>query len=140
MKEIKQITFSEILLIPSKRKFEGSSHSFYCLKDPINGSDGERLSTSVYVILFNCEEVSEIKPIIEMEIQNIERKIELSEDKKILQFNLDFLLNLKRFILDNSLHHDAPDDLLFIFSKTGAPRLKKENVIFISGVSSLVEE
>lgn len=139
MKEIKQISFTEFILIPARSKFEGPSPLSYLLKDPINGSTGEGSTVSVYVILFNCETVKDIPSIVELEIQNLEKEIESNSNTEILQSNLDFFLRLKKDISDNSLRHDAPDDLLYIFSKTGAPRLKKGDVIFISGVSSLVE-
>lgn len=139
MKEIKKISFSEMLLVPAKMKFAAQLPLSYLLKDPINGSNGEGLTTTVYTMLFNCETVNEIPSLIGLEIENLQKKIELNPDKEVLQSNLEFFLNLKRDVLNASLRRNAPDDLLFIFSKTGDPRLKKEDVIFISGVSSLVE-
>lgn len=139
MKKIKQISFTEFILIPAKSKFGGSSHLSYCLKDPINNSNGMGSSASAYVLLFNCETVNEIPSIVELEIQTLQKKIESDSNKEILQSKLDFFSRLKKYLEDKSLRHDAPDDLLFIFSKTGCPRLKKDDVIFISGVASLVE-
>ena len=139
MKEIKQISFSEMLLVPAKIKFAAQVPLSYLLKDPIKGSNGEGLTTTVYTMLFNCETTQEIPDIIDLEIKNLQKEIESNPDKEVLQSNLEFFSNLKRDILNASLRRNAPDDLLFIFSKTGDPRLKKEDVIFISGVSSLVE-
>jgi hypothetical protein len=140
MKEIKQISFTGFILIPAKSRFEGLLPLSYCLKDPIVSSNGEGGLSNVYVMLFNCENAEDILPLVNLEIEKVNKEIEINSDKKILITQLKFFSDLKKEIEDIKLHNCAPEEILNILSKAGLSGLKKEGVIFLSGVSSLVEE
>jgi hypothetical protein len=138
MKEIKHVSFNEMILIPARSRFENSSLLSYCVNKPLNSSC-EKGSSICWIILFNCEKAEEIPSLVEKEIELIQKEIELYSDKKILLTQLDFFSNLKKEIEDFALRHDAPESVLNIISRAGLHGVTNENVIFISGISSLVE-
>jgi hypothetical protein len=138
MKEIKHVSLSEIVLIPAKEKFE-EDYPFSHYVGSIIGSNGE-ISTSIQVMIFNCKEANEISSVIDLEIKDTgEYIVKNPEDKELLSSQLDFFSSLKKDIENLSLRHEPSEELINVLSDKGFHELKKENVIFISGVSSLIE-
>jgi hypothetical protein len=139
MKSIKQISFSEMLLIPSKDRFMGDfplSYYWGSLKGT-NGND----SSLVYVMIFNCLGIGEIPLLVDKEIENLKKHLEKHpEAKDIVEHQTDFFSNLKKEIETPALYHDAPQDLIYhLVHFMGFSNLKDSNLIFLSGVSYLLE-
>jgi hypothetical protein len=106
----------------------------------IPGSNGQGCSTIVNVMLFNCEEVKDIVSVVDREIKEVNNSLVEYPDKKILLTELEFFSNLKKDIEDLALRHDVPKELINFLSSLGIRGLSKEEVIFLSGISSFVEE
>jgi len=134
MKTIKYIGFNEMLLIPAKGRFE-EDYPFSHYLGQIHGENSEN-STTVHVMIFNCCESEEISSLIDCEINTLKDCSELTE----MQSQIDFFTNLKKEITDKSLLHDPPDELINYLKDTKIRELDKKNVIFLSGVSSLIED
>lgn len=137
MKEIKYVSFSEMILIPAKNKFERDyplSHYVGSLKGD-NGKD----STTVHVMVFNCLESAEIPSLIDLEIKNLNDFLLKNPEKNEFIKQIYFFSNLKKEIETLSLNHEPPTELINCLSEKSFYELDKTKVIFISGVSSLIE-
>jgi hypothetical protein len=139
MKKIESISFVGFILIPAKSKFSGELPYSHYLGDFCNSNEKE-VSSVIYVIIFNCERVEEIISLVELEIKKTNEVLVEYPGKKIFLNQLEFFSDLKKNLECPAMKHDAPDELLEILSKTGEiQNLKREGVIYLSGVSSLVE-
>jgi hypothetical protein len=138
MKTIKHISFNEKILIPAKQDFNESSVLWH-FKGTING---EKCGgpTTVHVLSFNCEKSEEILSIVESEISLIEDSLNVNSEDKAIIYQKNFFLNLKKEIENQALHHETPKELIDFLSMQGIGGLKKDNLIFLSGVSSIAEE
>jgi hypothetical protein len=137
MKEIKHISLSEIILIPAKEKFE-EDYLLSHYVGSLNGSDGE-CSTTVHIMLFNCSNIMEIGSIIDSEVKNLEDYLRKNPEVKEISTQIDFFSKLKEDIKNSPLYHDPPEELIDCLSSRGFKMLDKNNLIFLSGVGSLVE-
>jgi hypothetical protein len=139
MKEIKQISFSEMLLIPAKERFKGD-FPFSHYVGSLNGTNGEN-SSLVYVMIFNCIGIGEIPALVEKEINQLREYLEKHpEEKEIAEHQIEFFSKLKKEIETPALYHDSPEELIYHLTHyRGFCNLNKENLIFLSGVSYLLE-
>lgn len=138
MKEIKQISFSEMLLVPARNRFESNEYPYSHYKGHICG-ENEEMKSTVHILLFNCSLPGEIPSLVDLEIQNLEKYISENPHVEEIKSQIEFFLILKKELSDKQLHHSPPDELIQFISENCLPELKKENVLFLSGVSSLVE-
>ena len=90
-------------------------------------------------MIFNCDKFEEILSLVDLEIELINKSLIEYPDKKILLVELEFFSNLKKDIEDSALRHDAPEELIKYLVENKFSFLKKENILFMSGVSSIVE-
>ncbi len=138
MKKIKNLSFTGIILIPAKNKFQEKLPHSVC--PGALESSGGCSSSLIYVMVFNCDKTEEIIPLIDLEIREAESQLKEYPGKKIFTNQLEFFSNLKKDLGDSLMKHDVPEELLDELYKTGEfGKLKKEEVIYLSGVSSLVE-
>lgn len=140
MKTLEHVSFNEKILIPAKSKFQGPSPFLYYVGD-IQGSN-ENASSNINVIFFNCNNVGEIPSLVEAEITGLNEYFNKNPEKKEkLSGYMNFFLKLKEEVSDKILTiHEPPKNLLLHISEAAhLPELKKEEVIFISGVSAIVE-
>jgi hypothetical protein len=136
MKEIKHVSFNEIILIPARDKFE-EDYPLTHYAGQLNGSNGDSSST-VHVMLFNCSNIIETVALVDLEISNLKDYISKNPEVKEITSQIEFFSNLKGDIENPCLHHDPPKELIDYLSHKGF-ELDKNNLIFLSGISSLVE-
>jgi len=138
MKEIKYISFSEMLLIPLKSKFENSDYPFSHYKGYICGKN-EESSTTVHLLLFNCTKREEIPCLVDSEIEDLKKYISENPHVEEIKSQIEFFLKLKEELNNSALHHTPSEELIQFVSSQCVPEIKKENVVFLSGVRSLIE-
>ena len=136
MKEIKHVSFNEIILIPARDKFKENYPRFHC-GCSLTGSN-EDSSIIVHVLMFNCSNIVEILALVDSEIEDLKKYIAQNLGVKEIENQIEFFSNLKGEIENPSLHHEPPQELIDYLSHKGF-ELDKNNLIFLSGVSSLVE-
>ena len=138
MKEIKHISFNEILLIPAKNRFENSEYPYSHYKGHICGENG-RDSTTVHINLFNCFSKNEIPSIVDLEIKDLQNYISENPHVEEVKTQLEFFLKLKDDLDEAAFYHTPSDELIQFISEKCLPEVKKENVIFLSGILNLIE-
>jgi hypothetical protein len=138
MKEIKSSSLSEIILIASREKFE-EDYPLFLYIGKLKGSNG-LISTTVHVMFLNCENVQDIPRTVDLEIKSTKEYVSQNpENKEPLLSQAESLLNLRKEIENPYLRHDPSEELINFISDKISCKLKREQVIFLSGVSSLVE-
>ena len=135
MKNVKDVLFNELVLIPAREKFEEDYYlSHYC--GCLGGS-------GVNVLLFNCSNIIELVELIDVEIEDlrdyISKNAEVKEEVEEIDTQINFFSHLKEKIENQSLHHDPPQEIINCLLQKGFQMLDINNIFFLSGVSSLVE-
>ena len=104
----------------------------------MGGSNGISLNT-VHVLLFNCSNIIELVELIDLEIETLRDYSSQNPEVKEIDTQIDFFLRLKEEIKNPSLNHEPPRELIDCLLHKGFHMLDKNNIFFLSGVSSLVE-
>lgn len=139
MSKLKKVSIIELLLIPAKRKFKGNSCLNYRSAGLFNSRNGET-PTKVYVMWFNCKKIEEIPKLIKLEIHDLTHYFANNPNVKDIISQVEFFTNLNEELEDLSLWQNPPEKLISFFASKESLKLSKNNVIFISGVPSFLEE
>ena len=142
MKNIKSIQFKEAIFIPTQHRFEGS-YPHWSNTGRIKGrSESGEEGTEIEVILVNCRNRDEISATFEKEINMIKGEIgKHPEKEEALEKQIEHFENLKNKIQEGSVYRKEPSIKLLEFLKmSGFPYISSETVIFLSGVSNMVED
>lgn len=139
MKTIQSIHFNEMIFIPAKTRFQEEKPYWYSIGS-IEGKN-DHGTTKIEVILMNCTSPEEIPALFEKEISMLKEYMEHNPDsKESIENRIDYFIKLQKDILPQSpLQHDPPEELIDHIAKNGFLNLKKEEVLFLSGVERLIE-
>jgi hypothetical protein len=138
MKEIKHVSFNEIILISAKERFE-EDYPLTHYVGSLSGDNG-RDSTILDILIFNCSSSKDIPSVVDKEINTLKDYLVQNPEVREIPGQIVFFLKLKEEIEDTSLRHDPPEELVNFLSGHGFRGLGKDKAIFLSGVSSLVEK
>ena len=139
MSKLKKVSIIELLLIPAKCKFKGNSCSNYRSAGLFNSRNG-KTSTKVYVMWFNCKKIEEISKLIKLEIYELTSYFAKNPNVKDMISQVEFFTNLYGELGDLSLWQNPPEKLITFLASKESLKISRENVIFISGVPSFIEE
>lgn len=139
MSKLKKVSIIELLLIPAKSKFRGNSRLNYRSAGLFNSRKG-RTSTKVYVMWFNCKKIEEISKLIKLEIYELTSYFSKNPHMRDMISQVEFFTTLYEELEDLSLWKNPPEKLITFLANKESLKISKENVIFISGVPSFIEE
>jgi hypothetical protein len=131
MKTIEQINFQSTLLVPMPKYANGNSFRWI---DTFKGS-GPHANNSVDVIVFNTDEVREIKPLLEKDLQELKGMEPTDQVKN----SMSFIEKTMDEIGKSGIEHKVPAGVLKALAHASGKMLKEDEVIYLSGVSGLWE-
>lgn len=139
MKEIQYTHFQNMVFIPAKSRFGEDKPYWHRISD-LHGTDGTNSSTT-QIILINCATPEEIPATIHKEIVMLERiRMEQPEEKETAEKQIELWTKLQKEILPESpLRKEPPKELIEFLDRNGFWGLRKEQVIYTSGIENLVE-
>lgn len=126
------IFFSSKLLVPMPQYTKGASCNWI---DTFRASNGKNHET-VDVIVFNTENKEEIKNIIASDLSQL-KEIPETERSENVTNSIAFLEKTLSGIGTPGIEHDAPANLLNALYRASGKMLGADQVIYLSGVSSI---
>lgn len=142
MKKITYVSFAETLLVPRRESFENENSNVY-YAGKIEGSSDSGASTTIQLFFVNCETAKEIPGAIQKEIKDAKELLKnekIKENIQELNQVIDCYSKLDSQMNNSLLLKLVPRELLEFLQSNKITSSSNHDLIFISGVSSIIEE